>query len=524
LAFWRSLSAHFPVRERLGRWRVAMLLALTSTLTLAAFGNTLRAGFVYDDAWTIAHNEHLDSPLGSLLLATWKGEAKRLRIPDATRPAMVASTWIDRRLFGVHSWGYHAHSLGLHALTSTFAGLAVFALTRRLRLATLAAVLFTTAPLHAEVVAAVSNREDLIAALGVLGALTLLFWPPRRDATGTASLGCTAGAVGLAAAFWLIGLAAKESAIVLVPLAAAAWSCHRRRRRLIGEREPMLLALLSVGLIWANWRAGLRFGADDIPTVYGMGIAERLGRTARYEVWATAGEIVPLWPSPEHARLGPPSLGWLAAVVGLVALAAILARRRATRVPALGLAVALLAPLATSPLVGPINEHADRYLYLGVLGGAVIWSWILDRVVAPLTRHVGRRALVAAALVIAGACTVLSARAAAVWHDELSLWTEATRVVPESPRAWAGLSHATRLAGRVDEAIQLSQRALAVDPTFAPAHLTNGYNLLRAGRRDDALPELDYVQEHAPDLPGLAHGVECASRPALEAAACIDAH
>jgi tetratricopeptide (TPR) repeat protein len=137
---------------------------------------------------------------------------------------------------------------------------------------------------------------------------------------------------------------------------------------------------------------------------------------------------------------------------------------------------------------------------------------------------VGRRALVAAALVIAGSCTVLSARAAAVWHDDLSLWTEATRVVPESPRAWAGLSHATRLAGRVDEAIELSQRALAIDPTFAPAHLTYGYNLLRAGRRDDALPEMDYVQEHAPDLPGLAHGVECASRPALEAAACIDAH
>jgi tetratricopeptide (TPR) repeat protein len=74
----------------------------------------------------------------------------------------------------------------------------------------------------------------------------------------------------------------------------------------------------------------------------------------------------------------------------------------------------------------------------------------------------------------------------------------------------------------VDEALEMSKHAVALDPTYAPAHLTDGYNLLRAGRRDEALPEIAYVQEHAPDLPGLAHGLECASRPPPAAAACID--
>jgi hypothetical protein len=63
-----------------------------------------------------------------------------------------------------------------------------------------------------------------------------------------------------------------------------------------------------------------------------------------------------------------------------------------------------------------------------------------------------------------------------------------------------------------------------MDPTYAPAHLTNGYNLLRVGRRDEALSEIGYVEEHAPDLPGLAHGVECASLPMPLAAECIDPH
>jgi hypothetical protein len=535
LASGRALFARFAARERprLGCWRVFALLALTSTLTLAAFGRALGAGFVYDDEWTIVHNAHLEGPLGSLLLASWKGEAKRLKIPDATRPGMVASTWIDRRLFGTSPWGYHAHSLALHGLASALAGLCVFALTRRRRLALLAAALFATAPIHAEVVAAVNNREDLIAALGVFGALTLVFWPPARDEARTQSP-CWRAAVatGLPAAFWLVGLCAKETAIVLVPIAAVAWVFERRRRSLARDREPMLLALLAVGIIWMSWRVGLHFGADDIPTVRGMGFAERLFRTARYLAWAAAGQIVPLWPAPEYGRLGPASVAWLAVVACLAALAVFLARRRATRVPALGLAMVLLAPLATSPLVGPINERADRYLYLGTLGGALIWSFILDRAAAALPRHVdsgnrraSERALVGLAVVVGGACAALSARAAAVWHDEMSLWTEATRVAPDSPRAWAGLSHAKRLAGHMDEALELSQRALEIDPTYPPAHLTHAYNLLGSGRRDEALSEIEYVQEHAPDLPGLAHGVGCASRPTPEeAAACIDPH
>jgi protein O-mannosyl-transferase len=512
------------VRERvgLGRWHIVALLALTSALTLAAFGNTLRAGFVYDDDWTIVHNPHLDWPLGRLLVASWKGESRRMRIPDATRPAMVASTWIDRRLFGVNPRGYHAHSLALHALASAVAGLAVFALTRRRRTAALTAVLFATAPIHAEVVAAANNREDLIAALGVLGALTLLFWPRTRHTDADTARWCTAGMAGLAAASWLLGLAAKESAVVLVPLGLAAWIRHRRLRGWAREREPMLLALLAVGVVWASWRVGLRFGDDDIPTAGPMGVAQRVARRARDEAWVTAGEVLPFWPSPEHGRLDPASPAWLAVAVCVVALVVVLARRRATRVPALGLALALLAPLATSPLVGPVNEHADRYLYLGVLGGSVIWSWALGRAADALGPPRGRAALLAAVVVIGAVCTALSGRAAAVWHDELSLWTEATRVAPGSPRAWTGLSHAMRLAGRVDEAIDLSARALAIDPAYAPAHLTRGYNLLRAGRRDEALSEIAYVEEHAPDLPGLAHGVECASRSTPDAATCVD--
>jgi hypothetical protein len=86
------------------------------------------------------------------------------------------------------------------------------------------------------------------------------------------------------------------------------------------------------------------------------------------------------------------------------------------------------------------------------------------------------------------------------------------------------------LEGDVPRALDLSQHALEVDPSYAPAHLTHAYNLLRAGRREEGEIELGYVSEHAPDSPGLARALACVARvpsqgrsDAEEAAACIDA-
>lgn len=486
-------------------------------LVLAAFGVSLGGAFVYDDDWTLRHNAHLGDSLASLMRACWHGEARDLKIPDATRPAMIASTWIDHRLFGLNALGYHVDSLLLAAAASVLAGLAVFGMVRRTRFALLAAGFFAAAPLHAEVVSAVNDREDLLAAIGIFGALALLFRPRTDDGAGAAGVWRIAGV----AAAWLLALCAKESAVVLVPLVACVLVLQpgARRRGWVQVREGSLLALLATFLVWGSWRFGLRFGGDDVPLAKGLGAVERLLRTARYESWAVGHELLPLFPSPEHARPGPASMAWLAVLAAIVAATVGLARRRQTWLPALGLALAGIAPLATSPLVGPINELADRYLFVGVLGGAIVWAWAIEQV----WRRAGSRVALVVCVVLACILVARSARSAAVWHDERSLWTEATRDAPSSSRAWAGLSRAARLEGHVDEALTHAQRAIALDPSYAPAHLTQAYNLIRAGRLDEAQVEIDFVERHAPESPGLARARGCIARPAAEAASCIDA-
>ena len=62
----------------------------------------------------------------------------------------------------------------MHGLVSALAGICAFALTRRTRIALVAGLLFALAPLHAEAITGVSNRDELLAALELLVALSAI--------------------------------------------------------------------------------------------------------------------------------------------------------------------------------------------------------------------------------------------------------------------------------------------------------------------------------------------------------------
>src|SRR5687767_5466791 len=107
-------SAGALARRRAVR-RLAWLGVATGAFGFAVFVRALRFGFAYDDAWTIVKNARLAGPLPPVLRAILGGTATKLGLPDATRPAMVTSLWIDRHLFGLSPFGYHLHSLMLYA-------------------------------------------------------------------------------------------------------------------------------------------------------------------------------------------------------------------------------------------------------------------------------------------------------------------------------------------------------------------------------------------------------------------------
>ena len=498
-----------PVLERRG---LAALMLAGALAGAVSFASVLRFGFVYDDHWTLVQSRVFDQPLRALLSAAAHGTAKAEGIPDATRPAMTASVWLDHRLFGLRAPGYHAHSLLDYALVCALGALVLFALSRRRRVALLGAIVFAAAPLHAEVVASINYREDLIAAAGVILPLAALAGPWRWPRG-------TPGAVALGAIF-LTGLCGKESAVALLPLLCVAWAIRRPSRAALRGHEPLLLALGGALVLWLNWRLALRLGGDDVPTAPPSGTLAVLLDTARFEVRAVLESVMLVRTAPEHAREAAASATWLLGLAGLLWLVVVLARRRVTRTPAIGIAIALAAALPTSPLVGPANTRADRYLFLAVLGAALCWGWLLDRLLARLPRAAAALLFAAGAIGLGFACHT----AAAPWRSDLSLWTVAVAKAPSAPRAWVGLSRARRVEGDFVGADAAIERAVALDPSFVQAHVTRAYGLLARGSVDAARREVVVIDslggaEHR----GMKRARRCATLSARAAPACIGA-
>jgi hypothetical protein len=114
--------------------------------------------------------------------------------PSLYRPAATLSFALNHAVHGLRPFGYHAVNVALHALVSVMA-LCVARLFATERVAIAAALLFAAHPVHAESVANVAGRPEMLAAIGILG--TLLAWnrarlAPTRRAAWSAACACSA--------------------------------------------------------------------------------------------------------------------------------------------------------------------------------------------------------------------------------------------------------------------------------------------------------------------------------------------
>lgn len=499
------------------RRRPAILLAslLVVIAGAAAYSNSLHCGFVFDDIPGVLDNATIRNlgSLGKVLSPPGGGSS-----PVQGRPVVNVSLAINYALGGTNVFGYHLFNLTVHLL----AALTLMGVVRRtiaetapcrlvadsaLGISTAVAVIWTVHPLLTEAVTQVVQRaESMVGLFYLLTLYCVIRGSLSRNSARWYRLAVAACALGMGTKEVMVTAPAVVLAYDAVFLAGSWREALRRRRSLyVGLAATWLV--LGYALVTNNFSRGTAagFGGGVTPWQY-----------MRTQCWAILHYLkLSVLPHPLILDYGEKIVQSAAEIVPGAAMililgsATILALRR---VPWLGfLGVWFFAILAPSSSFVPLAAQtvAEKRMYLPlaaviaalVLGVALAWRRLeAVRIGDEGWRRAWRRvppvAATAAAVIV---LAYLSHERNLDYRDNLTIWRDTAIKMPDNKRAENNLGCALMESGRVTQALDHLERAVALDPGFADAHLNLALAQGRLGRLTEALASARRAVELNPD-------------------------
>jgi hypothetical protein len=417
-------------------------------------------------------------------------------------PLTRVSWMLDDAIWGLDARGFHATSVGLHALNALLLFLALSKLSSRTGRSAFVAAAFAVHPLHVESVAWIAARKDLLSGLFFMLAL-LAYARPGPDGPGLrrqvlvfvcAALGLMAKPVLVTLPFVLLLLDEWPLGRLRRRDAPERWDPARVRRAVL-EKLPLfaLSAAASVVTVAAQRAGGAVASLEQVP--FHLRAANAVVAYTAYlgkALWPTG--LAVFYPHP-GAAIAPwrvaLATAFLASVTGLVLVTA---RRRPYGLVGWLWYVGMLLPVIGLVQVGS-QSMADRYTYLPLIGVAILVAWGVPDLLGPGR---GRRpALAAAGGVAIAALAAGSALQLRHWRDSETLFTHALSVTRDNHVAHAYLGRALLAEGRTREAIEQFSEAVRLRPEFlTPANnlawllataeaesLRNPYAALRLAQR-----------------------------------------
>lgn len=478
LPFRDSIELEAMNDRILSRRSAAVMLAL-SAITIAVYWPAMSDEFcVFDDPSYVAGNPYVATGL------RWENVRWALtrRHSAMWHPITSLSHMLDVQLFGLDPQAHHLVNLLLHVVNLNLLLVVVCRLTGSFGRSAIVAGLFALHPLHVESVAWISERKDVLS-----GSFFLLgIWAYTNYARAP-SVGRYLPVLG----WFILGMLSKPMLVTLpiVLLILDGWPLDRLRtsaqiRRAFLEKLPMVPVVLIVGLIaiWMQQAANAFF-----PVTLSQRIANALVSYMRYignTFWPTNLSI--FYPHPGSW----PMLSVVASGLALSFITWLAWALRRTR-PYL-LVGWLLYHVMLLPVIGLIQvgvqAMADRYMYLPLIGLAIMFVWFAADVLGRCLRLKQLRGL---SFTILGVCALQTWIQAGYWRDNEALFTRALQVSGESAYMRSNLATAMWMHGRHAAAIEQRQRIVRANPHSDEAHRLLGMDYLAVGRTKEARRELE---------------------------------
>lgn len=462
--------------------RILLLVLLPTVIWFP----TLNFDFVLDDAGTFLEDPLAQGPLDLPAIFGSPVHVERSRLPFY-RPVITLTYWLDRTLWGVNPAGFHLTNLAWHVLTVLLAYLLLRRSGAGPGLGVTAAGLFAVLPSHAEAVAWIQGRVDLVAS-----AFLLLSASIAIRLRGRATL---LGWMGALLAFAL-ALLAKEPSVVLPGVLLILWRARGPEpwTATAGRLAPFLVVVASyLGLRRAvlSGTPGFALAFDQI-SARGAGILAVLGEYLRILTWPG---LLPNF----HMAVGQTgsispgrTIAGAAILLGMIAAVVFGERGRNTNgshgnpvgmgvawflitlVPALG-----MLAVREAPVVGYLVT--ERYVYLPALGLCLVVAFGVTRL---WTRPAWGLGVMTLLLVVA--CVGALTRAQA-WRDAETMYRAVLPRTGDRALAHGNLGALYLARGEIPAAIAEFEAILREDPTHPGALNNLGVARARQGREDEAL-------------------------------------
>ena len=440
----------------------------------------------YQPAWHGALLWDDDANMATPELRSVDGLRRIWFVPRTTQqyyPLLYSSYWLQQRLAGDSTLGYHLANILLHIGCAVM----VLKILRFLRIpgAELATMIFALHPVNVETVAWIAERKNTLS--GIFGLAATLSYLKFDDSRSRRTYAC-------ALALFLLGLLSK-TAIVPLPLAWLVILWWKRGtiswRRDVVLLIPFLLLSAAAGLM-TSWvehgNIAYRAATLDLSLLDRCLIAGRA-------FWFQLGKLI--WPSNlmfVYPRWDINAGVWwqyLFPVAVLVLLGILWSLRRWSRGPLAGVVVYIFLLL---PTLGFLNQYffiysfvSDHWQYLACLG-------IITPCASGIVLLAGRFKRQAwlepgTILLLGGALFLLTSQQSRTYINNETLYTATLARNPACWMAYDNLGNILYEANRIPEAMDLFNRAMRIKP--AEGHYSLGNALIKTGRTSEAIAQYE---------------------------------
>jgi tetratricopeptide (TPR) repeat protein len=463
-----------PVPVVAPRSRTPLFLYLALFLvTIAVYSTVLQSDFVnFDDPDYVTANPHVRAGI------TADGIQWALTSTEVANwfPVTRLSHMLDCQLFGLQPGAHHAVNLLIHALAVLLLFAFLHRATKAVWPSAFVAFLFAVHPLHAESVAWIAERKDVLSAF--FWFLALWAYVRYTERPGTARFLAVIGA-------FVLGLMSKPMLVTFpfVLLLVDQWPLRRGWR--IQEKLPLFVlsfaAALSTFLV--------QRGSGAVQAIVELPLATRVENAIVSYVIYLANTVWPSNLAVFYPYFDLPIWQVAAALLLIGVVSYFVWRQREGRSY---LAVGWLWFVGTLvPVIGLVQvgaqARADRYMYIPMVGLGIMIAWAASEFVRD------RRAVIGLGAIVCLACSVTTFAQVQNWRDSETLFRHA--IASTGPNYVAEHNLGVALMdepGKLPEALAHLQTAVRLQPNSARIHTDLGSALARTpGRLPEAVEQFD---------------------------------